>query len=102
MRIREFSSFAKTLRPYPDARPWIATFRAAATTAAWQSIDDARRDYPSADGVVLPSGATLTIFNVKGNTYRLLTSIYYPGKLVVMLEVLTHAEYDKQRWKSRY
>lgn len=56
----------------------------------------------AADGVKLKSGLVVTIFNVKGNEYRLLTSIDYAGGIVEVLEVPTHAEYDKNLWKAKY
>jgi hypothetical protein len=34
------------------------------------------KSYPSADGVGLPSGAVITVFNVKRNEYRLLEHLH--------------------------
>jgi mRNA interferase HigB len=59
-------------------------------------------DYPSTDGVKLKSQIVVTVFNVKGNEYRLLTNVNYDRQAVLVLELLTHAEYDKERWKERY
>jgi mRNA interferase HigB len=59
-------------------------------------------DYPSADGVKLGSAIVVTVFNVKGNEYRLLTHVNYDQQAVLVLELLTHAEYDKDLWKIRY
>ena len=41
----------------------------------------------------------MTVFNVKGNEYRLLTVIGYAARRVVVIDVLTHAEYDSEKWK---
>ena len=68
----------------------------------WHSLEDVRKAYPSADGVKLKSRLVVTVFNVKGNEYRLLTSIDYDAGIVEALDVLTHAEYDKESWKDRY
>lgn len=70
--------------------------------AEWQSIDDVRRDLASADGVKLGSGMVVTIFNIKGNTYRLLADVDYETQIVDVLEIMTHTEYSKDRWKWRY
>ena len=43
---------------------------------------------------------TVTIFNIKGNRYRLVTGIDYRLGLINILRVLTHAEYSKDRWKD--
>ena len=59
-------------------------------------------DYPSADGVRLGSGTVVTVFNVRGNQYRLISHVDCRLQIVMALEVLTHAQYDKQHWKERY
>ena len=41
------------------------------------------------------SGATVTIFNIKGNTYRLITAIHYNTRIVFIRDYMTHAEYSK-------
>jgi mRNA interferase HigB len=68
----------------------------------WYNLDDVRKAYPTADGVRLKSGFVVTVFNVKGNNYRLLASIDYDLGVLEALEILTHAEYDKNLWKDRY
>lgn len=83
-------------------RKWLVEWLATAQQADWHNIDDVRLQYPSADGVKLASGTVVTVFDAKGNTYRLLTVIYYDAATVEALEVITHAEYDKNLWKARY
>jgi mRNA interferase HigB len=90
------------LRKHSDARRWIEAWVATVEDADWKSLGDVRADYPSADGVKLESEIVVTVFNVKGNVYRLLTNINYIGQVVLVLELMTHAEYDKQKWKGRY
>jgi hypothetical protein len=57
---------------------------------------------PLGDGIALASGVVVTVFNVKGNEYRLLTYVDYSAQFVQFLELITHAEYDKELWKRRY
>jgi mRNA interferase HigB len=83
-------------------RKWLATWAVNVEAADWRCLDDIRQDYPSADGVRLASEIVVTIFNVKGNEYRLLSSIDYDVAVVQVLEIITHAEYDKELWKRRY
>ncbi len=89
-------------RRHSDARPWLAAWATTVEDASWGSLAEVRRDYPSADGVRLASRTVVTVFNVRGNEYRLLTVIPYAVATVIVLEVLTHGEYDKQKWKRRH
>ena len=102
MRLIGQDVLTRSLRKHTDARPWIAAWVATVEDSTWTSLQDVREDYPSTDGVKLMSRIVVTIFNVKGNEYRLLVSINYSGQVVQVLELLTHAEYDKGKWKKRY
>jgi len=65
-----------------------------AKAARWTSLADVRRFYPAADVV-----GQYTVFNIKGNDYRVVTYINYRSQTVYVRHVLTHAEYSKGRWK---
>jgi mRNA interferase HigB len=54
-----------------------------------------RKTFSSADAV-----GKWTVFNVKGNRYRLITEINYAFGRIHIRHVLTHAEYDRGIWKS--
>ncbi len=92
----------KAVRQHADVRAWLARWVDVVEEAAWQNINDLRVDYPSADGVKLAREVVVTVFNVKGNEYRLLTYVSYPTRTVEALELLTHTEYGKDRWKRRH
>jgi len=40
------------------------------------------------------------VFNIRGNHYRLITLIYYPGQTILIRTVLTHRDYGKGMWKD--
>jgi len=65
-----------------------------ACKASWKSLAEVRQVFPHADSV-----GKYTVFNVKGNNYRLITVIVYPKTLFIR-NVLTHAEYEKGSWKQ--
>jgi len=65
-----------------------------ACKALWKSLAEVRQVFPSADGV-----RKYTVFNIKGNSYRLITVIFYPKTLFIR-DLLTHADYDKGRWNK--
>ena len=64
-----------------------------AKAAVWRSLTDVRRVFPTAD-----AAGRFTIFNIKGNAYRLITEINYPTQKIFLRYVLTHAEYSKGNW----
>ena len=86
-------------RKHRDAARWLANWVEVARAATWQNISDVRNQFPSADGVSLNGRVIVTVFNVKGNEYRLLTLINYAEQQVAIFQVLTHAEYHKEKWK---
>lgn len=41
-----------------------------------------------------------TVFDVGGNKVRAITKISFGVKVVLVTHILTHAEYDKDKWKE--
>ena len=80
---------------HPDlGGPLDGWFRIA-KKAAWRSLADVRRTFATADAV-----GKCTIFNMKGNQYRLIVEINYVFCRIYIRHVLTHAEYDRGGWKQ--
>ena len=73
-----------------------------ATKADWKNIDDVRKIYRDADPVQVKSGKTVTVFNIGGNKYRLITAIHYDTQKVFVFDLMTHAEYSKDLWRNKY
>ena len=95
--LRDFwtSGHAAAEAPLMD---WYKAVKA----AEWDSIEQVRRMFPSADGgVEVHSGNRVTVFNLGGNKYRLVTAVHYNAHKVFILRVLTHAEYSKNKWKAQ-
>ena len=59
------------------------------------SFAELRKTFKSAD-----QEKKLTVFNIGGNKARLTAAIHYNTKRVYIRQVLTHAEYDKDKWKE--
>ncbi|HEX5163953.1 MAG TPA: type II toxin-antitoxin system HigB family toxin [Thermomicrobiales bacterium] len=87
-KLREFAT------QHADAGDWLDTWFYTVNKARWFSIEDVHEVYASADVV-----GKWTVFNVRGNHYRLITEINYMKQRVYIRHVLTHAEYDRGRWK---
>lgn len=80
---------------HPDAVSPLDAWYRIAKKAEWGSIIDVRKTLSTADAV-----GTCTVFNIKGTTYRLIAWINYETQRVFIKHVLTHADYDKEDWKS--
>ena len=66
-----------------------------ASKAVWANLVEVQSVYPKAEAV-----GTFTVFNIKGNKYRLILSINYEKQMIYIKYILTHAEYDKEIWKN--
>lgn len=66
-----------------------------AKRAEWRSLEDVRATFPAADAV-----GRYTVFNIKGNGYRLIVEMNYRTGRVFIRHVLTHADYDKGGWNQ--
>jgi mRNA interferase HigB len=86
--LRDFASMhASSAKPL---RAWYMTARA----AGWGKLLDVQEQYARAEAV-----DDYTVFNIKGNEYRLVTKLDYRRKIIFINWVGTHAEYDKGNWK---
>ncbi|MES2706781.1 MAG: type II toxin-antitoxin system HigB family toxin [Verrucomicrobiota bacterium] len=61
------------------------------SAARWQNPQDIKIRYPSAD--ILPGNRV--VFNIKGNTCRLIVKIHYNTGILFIRFIGTHAEYDR-------
>ena len=73
----------------------ISEWYKVAKHAKWQSLVDVREVYPHADFV-----DPYTVFNIKGNSYRLIVKIEYRWQIIFVKRLMTHAEYNRGRWKK--
>ncbi len=64
-------------------------------TVSWQSWGDVKAEFGNASIV-----GNCIVFNIGGNKYRLVTRVLYSSQKVFVLKVMTHAEYDKDKWKD--
>ncbi len=80
---------------HPDAGAALDNWYRITRRAAWRHLADARKDFGHADGV-----GRLTVFNIKGNDYRLVARINYVTQKVFVRGVFTHAEYSRGGWKE--
>jgi len=85
---------------YPKAGKYLAAWRATVRAAAWRNMADVRGCYGSADMVRVRSGKPVIVFNVCGNTYRLIVAMHFNSQMAYTLGFLTHTEYNRNDWKD--
>ena len=95
MRIISKKKLREFWEEHPRAQAPLEAWYQVAKNAEWESFDDVRQTFNTADQV-----DRFTVFNIGGNKYRLIAVIHFNrGKLYVR-HVLTHAEYDEEKWKD--
>ena len=80
---------------YPDVKQVIKSFYKKVEKSAWQNLIDVQKDYRSAEAV-----GKFTVFNIKGNKYRLIIDIDYEEQVAYFKYFITHSEYNKEQWKN--
>jgi len=75
-------------RKHPDSRPSLRT---------WVQVIEAN----NFRHFVELKEAFRSVFNIAGDKYRLIYIVEYQLQTVSVEDVLTHEEYEKQRWRAR-
>jgi mRNA interferase HigB len=91
MRIISRKRLLKFSEVHSEAADPLDYWYRVAKSATWSNLVEVRQTYPTADAV-----GNFTVFNIKGNDYRLITSIVYETQRIYIKYVLTHSEYDKE------
>ena len=80
---------------YPETKTALAQWYQLMKQGEFHSIADLRQVFPTADKV-----GKLTVFNIGGNKVRLIAALHYNRQKVYIRAVLTHSEYDQDKWKE--
>lgn len=80
---------------HPESRSALNRWYKVMKNQNFNSFSDLREIFPDADQV-----RKLTVFNVGGNQFRLISAIHYNRRKVYIRAVLTHEEYGKSKWKE--
>ena len=92
MTRKRLSDFA---RDHPETRTALEHWYRHMKRRNFASLAEMRTVFPTADKV-----GQLTVFNLGGNKVRLIAAIHYKRRKVYVRAVLTHEEYDHNRWKE--
>ena len=84
-RIKEFSEI------HADADIPLRLWYSVCSKREWKSLNDIKKDFNSVDYI----GNQRFVFNIKGNTYRLIAIISFNAQKIYIRFIGTHSQYDK-------
>lgn len=87
-RINDF------IEKYPDSQSSLETWYAIVKKNEYASFAEVKKHFSDADYV-----EGFVVFNIGGNKYGLIAVIHFNRKKVYIREILTHKEYDRNRWR---
>ena len=91
MRIISKSTLRKFWERHANARDSLLVWYREVVKADWDTPAKIQERYPNASFL----GDNRVVFNIKGNAYRLVVKIHYPGRIVYVHFVGRHADYDR-------
>ncbi|MGD8106385.1 type II toxin-antitoxin system HigB family toxin [Pantoea sp. FN0302] len=91
MRIISTATLKNFYQIHNQAEQPLKAWIDEASKAQWKTPQDIKATYSTADFL----NNSRVVFNIKGNTYRLIVAIAYKFQAVYIKFIGTHAEYDK-------
>jgi len=88
-RINEFAE------KYPETKSALQAWYKLIKNNHYDDFNRLRLTFPSADLV-----GKCVVFNIGGNKVRLIAAIHYNKQRLYIRHILTHSEYDLERWKN--
>ena len=93
-RLREYAAL------YPKAKGSLEHWEHTVRNANWKSPAMLKQTFNDVDPVTVTSGNQVYVFNIQRNEHRLIAAIHFDKGRIYVLRILTHKDYDTQRWKD--
>jgi mRNA interferase HigB len=68
--------------------------------ANWLHFAEVRQTFNHADVAKTDKGNLIVVFDIGGNKYRIITALHDDRNICCVLRVLTHKQYDANKWKK--
>ncbi len=91
MRVIAVSTLKKIWEKYPAAEQSIWSWHEEAEKAEWNNLNELKEQYRNASVL----NDKRVVFNIHGNSFRLIIDIEYRLKISFIVWFGTHKEYDK-------
>jgi mRNA interferase HigB len=96
MRIITKRRLNEFIFEYPDSKSSLLKWFKIISKTSFSSFNELRKTFSDVDSV-----DNLTVFNIGGNKYRLIAAIHYNREILYIRHILTHSEYDKNKWRKK-
>ena len=91
MRIFVYRTLVDYYVRYPDVKAALEDWYNKTKEAKWHNFAEMKQTFNSVDAV----GNKRYVFNIKGNSYRLVAIVLFVPKYVYIRFIGTHTEYNK-------
>lgn len=91
MRVITHKAISDFIKIHSDAEVALGSWYEKTENSDWSCFADIKQAFNSVDAV----GNKRYVFNIKGNSYRLIALILFVPKIVYIRFIGTHAEYSK-------
>jgi mRNA interferase HigB len=88
-RIKDF------IEKHPDCRSSLENWYRIIRKTDYNTFSELKQHFSTADMV-----ENFVVFNISGNKYRLIAAIHFNRKKVYIRDILTHIEYDRNKWRK--
>ena len=93
MVVVSYGTIRDFITGHADAKDAFNNWYRLATKASWSNFHEIKEMFNSVDAI----GKDRFVFNIKGNSYRLVVLIFFDVRTILIRFVGTHAEYTKIR-----
>jgi mRNA interferase HigB len=101
MRVISHKALTAFFARWPTAAKPLNEWYRRTLNARWSNFTDVKATFGQTDQARVKSGATVAIFDIGGNKFRLVAMISYRKGKVYVLRVMTHKQYDRDPWKEQ-
>lgn len=95
MHVVGSKKIAEFKKAHADARSSLDNWHRLVSSRNWDNFPDLKQVFRRADWV-----DSRVVFNIGGNKYRLIAEVNFKAKTLLVLDVLTHHNYDRGGWKK--
>ena len=95
MRIISRKAFRTFWESHPESEDVFVDFYQKLKQLRARNVAKLRQIFPSADLF-----GDCIVFNVGGNNYRVIVHLDFSIQTIWIRSVMSHAEYDKEKWKT--